>query len=211
MSTCLGKASFCFWAEFQTFEVGQNCKTKKEHRESSFFFKFSKTKIKDFNMDFSLFSPKNLANLIKTKKKVRESYKKIVDFQNLMKIEFCQRLFFAILTIHNLPWGHVRSHKKNLCPIGSAVLTFIRYKQKDVCGFHKKIFGDFQKVSKFNENRILLEAILFEILIIQKHSQGPRKVPHSRFDVCWIQTNRKAKYIYKYTRVFVRKWNTLNK
>ena len=131
MSTCLGKASFCFWAEFQTFEVGQNCKTKKEHRESSFFFKFSKTKIKDFNMDFSLFSPKNLANLIKTKKKVRESYQKIVDFQNLMKIEFCQRLFFAILTIHNLPWGHVRSHKKNLCPIGSAVLTFIGYKQTD--------------------------------------------------------------------------------
>ena len=29
-----------------------------------------------------------------------------------------------------LGWGHVRSHK-NFCPIGSAVLTFIEYKQTD--------------------------------------------------------------------------------
>ena len=36
--------------------------------------------------------------------------------------------FLKIQPCINLPWGHVRSNK-NLGPIGSAILTFIRYKQ----------------------------------------------------------------------------------
>ena len=33
-------------------------------------------------------------------KKVRRFIKKILDFQNLIKIEFCWRLIFEILTVH---------------------------------------------------------------------------------------------------------------
>jgi len=45
-----------------------------------------------------------------------------VDFENILEIEFCWRPIFEMKSSINLPWGHV---------IGSAVLTFIEYKQTD--------------------------------------------------------------------------------
>ena len=52
--------------------------------------------------------------------------KKIVDFQNLMKIEFCWRLIFFILINYKPSLGL----PQNLGPIGSAV-TFMGHKQTD--------------------------------------------------------------------------------
>ena len=53
-----------------------------------------------------------------------------MDSQNFMTIK---RFWWQILKLWmsiNFPWGHVRSHK-NSGPIGSAVFTFIGYKQTD--------------------------------------------------------------------------------
>ena len=36
----------------------------------------------------------------------------IVDFQDLIKIEFCWRLFFEILIIYKPLWGHLRTYTK---------------------------------------------------------------------------------------------------
>jgi len=62
------------------------------------------------------------------KKKVADFIKKIVYFQHLIKIKFVGGKFLKFWSSINLPWGHVKSHKK-LGPIGSPVLTFIGYKQ----------------------------------------------------------------------------------
>ena len=48
-----------------------------------------------------------------------------MDFQTLMKIEFLK--FWSFI---NLPWGHW-GPIQIFSPIGSAVLTFIGYKQTD--------------------------------------------------------------------------------
>ena len=66
----------------------------------------------------------------KTKQKCCGYYKKVVDFQNLKKSNFVRSKFLKIGLFENFPWGQVRSHK-NLGSIGSAVLTFIGYKQAD--------------------------------------------------------------------------------
>ena len=49
-----------------------------------------------------------------------------MDFQNLIKLEYCMRLIFEILIIHK-PSREIPT--KNLGPIGSSVFTFIGYKQ----------------------------------------------------------------------------------
>ena len=56
--------------------------------------------------------------------------KNFADFQNFQKKNFDGGKFLKIWSSLNLPWGHARSHKK-VGPIGSAVLTFIRYKHTD--------------------------------------------------------------------------------
>ena len=45
--------------------------------------------------------------------KVCEFYEiNFVDFQDLIKIEFCWRLIFEILIIHKPLWGHLRTYTK---------------------------------------------------------------------------------------------------
>ncbi len=59
---------------------------------------------------------------------MKNQRKNFVDFQNYQKSNIVRSKFKKIQSYKNLPWGHVRSHKK-LGPIGSVVLTFIGYKQ----------------------------------------------------------------------------------
>ena len=48
----------------------------------------------------------------RNKKKFADFIKKIVDFQNSIKIQFCWRLFFEILIIHNPSLGSCEAPQK---------------------------------------------------------------------------------------------------
>ena len=68
----------------------------------------------------------------KKDKKFRGFSKKIVvEFQNFRKSNFDGGKFIFENLIINFSWGQARSHKKNLGPIGSAVLTFIGHRRTD--------------------------------------------------------------------------------
>jgi len=64
---------------------------------------------------------------------LKQRRKKIADFQEFKfftKLKTLKANFLRCLSFINLPCGHMMSHK-NLGPIGSAVFTFIGYKQTD--------------------------------------------------------------------------------
>ena len=92
------------------------------------FFSLLKKEIFYFNCEHFLFvyihcktiRKQKFANFIKIQ---------IVDFQNLLEIEFYWRLIFKILIIHKPSLGLCVSFHKKMCWIGLAVLTFIGHKQ----------------------------------------------------------------------------------
>ena len=60
-----------------------------------------------FNCEHFLF-----VYIVKRKRKSLRIFLKIVDFENLLEIEFCWRQIFVILIIHKPSLGHVMSHTK---------------------------------------------------------------------------------------------------
>ena len=70
-------------------------------------------------------------NQTEAKGKFTKQYrsKKVVDFQNLMKVEFCWKVIFEILIIYKNSLGSCKVPHKISVRFGSAVLTFIGYKQ----------------------------------------------------------------------------------
>ena len=71
--------------------------------------------------------------IAKQKRKKFCGFKKMVDFKNLMKFEFCWMQIFENSIIHkpSLGFHEVPQKMWGLGPIGSAGLTFIGYKRTD--------------------------------------------------------------------------------
>ena len=100
-----------------------------------------------------------------------------MDFQNLRKSTFLETTYFYYehWASTNLPWGHMRTHKK-MGPIGSAAFTFIGYKKNLVFFNWKRTFfiNSFLNYIKIQGNfiRETKIGVYFEKLIIFKFERG---------------------------------------
>ena len=84
--------------------------------------------------------------------------KKFVDLQNFMKIEFCWILIFEILIIHKPSLESCEIPHKNGGRIGSAILTFIRYKQTGRQTDKQSIFRLLSEFISKVENRMSIKG-----------------------------------------------------